>query len=222
VRKNFEVWTAKIPTRVLKSYRLTRDELADVMEMEPEEVRSMASARSSEDRQRVLEGVMKVAGRSSVCRDGPEDLTPWELVQRWHPVLGVDQESVPQLDEDDYIISEYESVMGSGQVGGNFLGAYESIECCASAIASDLERTGHPSNVFVLNDDDRLERLEWSREKWIDQPKVEVKGVFAPAIWRYRMRPWYRESRKKIRKLSALERRASKLDIRGTLNRFRI
>lgn len=220
-RKNFEVWTAKIPSRVLNAYKMTRYELADVMGMGAEEVRSMGSARDAKDRQKVLEAVIRVLGRSAVCRDGAEDLTLWELVQRWHPVLGVDHGSVPQCDEDDYIISSYEGVVGCGQVGGNFLGAYESIECCASAIASDLEKAGFPSNVFVL-EDDKLERLEWNREKWIDRPKVAVKGVFAPAIWRFRMRPWFRESRKKLRKLSRAEQKATRQNIRGTLNRFRI
>jgi hypothetical protein len=222
VRKNFEVWTAKIPSRVLNQYGVTRYELADAMEMEPEAVRSLSSARDAVDRQKVLAAIMQQNGRSSVCRDGPEDLTVWELVQRWHPVLGVEPDSVPQVDEDDYIISYYEDVVGCGQVHGNFLGAFESLECCASAIASDMERTGHHVNVFVINDDERLERLEWNRERWVDKPKVEVKGVFAPAIWRFRMRPWYRDSRKQIRKLSRIEQDRKRRDIRGSLSKLRL
>jgi hypothetical protein len=219
--KNYEVWTAKIPSRILKEYRANRYELAEAMGVAPEEVRSLASARDAGDRQRVLKAIIEMRGRTAVCPDGPEDLTTWELCQRWHPVLKVDPETVPRLDEDDYLIMGYEEVMGCGQVGGNFLGAYETLECCAAAIADDLEKTGMRHNVYVA-DGGSLERLEWNRGRWVGQPKVEVRGAFAPAIWRYRLRPWFRETRKKIRRITRAERKASQQNIRGTLNRFRI
>jgi len=218
--KVYLAWTAKVPAHVLRAYKsIDRDELAFHVGVDTDLLRTMSTSGKPLDRVRLLEGIMTLEGRSRVCPRGPEELTRHEMVQRWGPLYSVDPESMPQYDADDFMVLEFEEGFGCGQIAGRFLGVYETFEQCATAIAEDMQATGRASLVFVENDDGEIERLEWTRSKWVGLPANRIRMGFASSTWRFRMRPHAKEARKKPRRLSRAE--GLKRRIRGTMRKPR-
>ena len=219
--KSFLVWTARILVNILRDYKsVSRDDISAATGLPIETLRTMSTSSHLRDRLTLLEAVVELEGRSRICPAGPDELTSYEMAQRWGAVFEVDPASYPKFDSEDYMVSEFEEGFACGQIDGRFLGLYETFECCAAAIAEDIEAAGIVANVYIEQDDGELEKLEWSRGRWLGRNPVLIRMGFAKATWRYRMRPYTREAAKKGRKLDRAER-AVKRPIRGTLRKSR-
>lgn len=217
-RKNYLVWTARIPRDVLKEYkRIPRDEIASILDVDTDTLRTMGRSRQYGDRFALIEAISELEGRSAIVRR-EEDLTPWELAQRWGTAIGVDPESVPQMDDDDYIIIEYRGAFGCGQLGEVMLGCFKTFECCAAVIADHSESMGNASNVYFEVSSGKLERVDWTRSKWVGRKSRRLRGQFSRAIWRSKVKEYLRESKKKVRKL----KRGSKTGFRGRISKVRV
>lgn len=216
--KNYLVWTAKIPRDVLKAYKhISREELASVLDVDMDTLRTMGRSRSHGDRFALIEAISELEGRSTIV-GREEELTPWELAQRWGTAIGVDPESVPEIDDDDYIIIEYRGAYGCGQLSQVMLGCFESFESCAAAIADHSENVGNSSNVYFELSPGSLEKVDWTRSRWLGKQPVPLRGHFSRAIWRTKIRGYLRESKKQVRRL----KRRSKPAFRGRISKVRV
>ena len=217
--KNYLVWTGKVPRDVLKHYsEVTREDLMAQLELEPDELRSMSRSRNVRDRIHLMRGVRELCGDSTTFPK-QEDLTIYELVDRWGPILGWDVATFPRVDGDDYFILPIREHYAAGQVSGRYLGAYEAFEDALASISDHSIGMGNCSNSFYLEDEDaELERLDFDRNKWASQKTDPIRGVLSSALWRNRMRPWVRESKKKGAKLPLPKRRGLR---RGKVSRSR-
>jgi len=219
--KTFVVWTTRIGVNILRDYKsVARAEISSATGLPVDTLRTMSTSSRVMDRLTLIQAVSQLEGRSRICPTGPEELTTYEMAQRWGEVFEVDPSSYPKFDKEDYVISEFEEGMACGQVAGRFLGLYETFECCAAAIAEDIEASGVVANVYIEEDGGEMEKLEWSRGRWLGRSPVPIRMGFAKATWRYRMRPYSREAAKKGRRLDRAER-AVKRPIRGTLRKSR-
>jgi hypothetical protein len=217
--KNYLVWTGKVPRDVLKHYpEVTREELMDQLELTSDELRSMSRSRNVRDRIQLMRGVRELCGDSTTFPK-QEDLSTYELVDRWGVILGWDADTFPRVDEDDYFILPIRGFYAAGQVDGRYLGAYEDFEGALASISDHSIGVGNVSNSFYLEDDDaELERLEFDRHKWAPEKVDRIRGVLSAALWRNRMRPWVREAKKKGAKLPLPKRRGLR---RGKVSKSR-
>jgi len=219
--KSYWVWTVAIPMNVLRAYKtVPREQMVKQAMVDMNLLRTMSTSSRVTDRLELLKTIIELEGRSRVCPLGPDEMTRHELIQRWGPVFHVDPESFPLYDQDDYMVAEFEEGFACGQVEGRFLGVFETFECCAAAIAEDMEANILGSHVYVENGDGQLEKLEWSRRKWLNQPQKRIRIGFAKSTWRYRMRSHSREAAKTGRKLTKAERSVNRR-VRGTIRRTR-
>jgi len=216
-RKNYLIWTAKIPRDVFKQYkRILREELANELGVDLDTLRTMGRSRTASDRLELVRAIGQIEGRTTIC-GRQEELTPWEMAQRWGTAIRVDPESVARIDGDDYLILEYGEAFGCGQLEGPMLGCFKTFECCAAAIADHSEDAGNASNVYVEIGPGEIEKVDWTRAKWVGRHKSPLRGAFSRAIWRSKIKNYVRESKKETRKL----KRGSKLGFRGNILRAR-
>lgn len=216
-RKNYVIWTAKIERDVFKQYkRVPRHEIAVQLGVDLDTLRTMGRSRTASDRLELVRAIGELEGRSTIC-GRQEELTPWEMAQRWGETIGVDPTSVARIDDDDYLIIEYRGAFGCGQLDGPMLGCFKTFECCATAIADHSEEAGNASNVYSEIQSGEIEKVEWARAKWVGRQTFPLRGAFSHAIWRSKIRGYVRESRKETRKL----KRGSKMGFRGNISRAR-
>jgi len=219
--KIYVVWTAQIPVNVLRAYKsVQREDIVLQTGLPLDDLRSMSTSNRFQDRLKLLEAIVELEGRSRICPNEPEELTKAEMVRRWGPMFHVDPESFPLYDGDDYIISEFEEGFACGQIVGRFLGVYETFECCAAAIAEDMEANSLGSLVYIEGDGGIAEKLEWTRGRWLGQPQNRIRIGFAKSTWRFRMRAHAREASKTGRKLTKPERAVNRR-VRGTIRKSR-
>jgi hypothetical protein len=219
--KTYMVWRAKIPVNVLRAYKsVDRKGIARHAGVDQDTLRTMSTGNRVSDRLALLMAIIELEGRSRVCPLGPREMTRHELVQRWGPLYKVDPDTFPRYDSEDFIISEFEEGFACGQIVGRFLGVYETFECCAAAIAEDMEANDLGAHVYVEGLDGSLEKLEWSRRRWLGQPRERIRIGFAKSTWRFRMRAHAKEAAKTGRKLTKAERAVDRR-IRGTMPRSR-
>jgi hypothetical protein len=217
--RKYLIWTSKIPFNVLRQFSFVdREGIARFLRIDLDELRGMSVSNRIMDRQRLVEVIGETEGWSTICPDDVEDLVRWELIQRWGPLLGVDPETAPRMSPGDCLICESDEGFVCGRVGGEFFGLYERLEGCASAVAEALEGADPSSLVFVESAPGEIERLEWTRSKWLGRERTKLRIGFSSARWRFRMRPYLRESQKKLRALTRGQK-AVKTRFRGRLSR---
>jgi len=67
--KNYLVWTAVIPRDVLKEYkRLSREEIACILDVDMDTLRTMGRSRRHGDRLALIEAISELEGRSAIVR----------------------------------------------------------------------------------------------------------------------------------------------------------
>lgn len=219
--KTYVVWTARIDRNVFRQFpSACRRELGRALNVEPDALRTMSGSSWVGDRRRMLEVIADLEGRSHICPAGPEEMTRWELGERWGQLFQVDSRTIARFDAEDYMVRAFEEGMACGQVEGRFVGVYEDLEGCLAAIAEDMEMSGDRSNVFLEGDEGEFEKLDWNRGKWLGRTPKRLRIGFASATWRFRMRPFAREVTKKERKLRRGDR-AKKRAVRGTIRKTR-
>jgi hypothetical protein len=219
--RNYLVWTARVGRSVLQDYpNVNRKHLASDMGLDMNGLRAMAVAADPRDRRQMVEAIGELEGRSVICPTGPEELTNWEMKQRWGDLYQVDTESVSRFAPGDYAICEYDEGWACGQIGGDCLGVYEAFEGCLAVIANEIDATGLMAEVFILEKGEMKERLDWNPGRWRGQPHQRIRLGFSGSSWRYRMRPFAREAGKKERKTPG-RRMGRKRPKRGTIRKTR-
>ncbi len=204
-RKNFYVFTAPIPDKVLDFYDFVEPEiLCTVGQIDKRELARIS--RSKDHKQRAfLVGIIKDAyGPSSIDpNETSEVLTPWELASRWGDVYGVSTDETPQANLEDYIVREHKQVGEAyecGRIEGAYFGRFETYEDALCAVAHAMAKgDGFSCNVFHEHEPGKLELIDWDPQEYLERPLKKHRRAFSNAFWKNAMRHYINDDKIKSR-----------------------
>lgn len=192
--KNYIVFTVALTRGFIEDLELDIEEIAMATfgEMSPKQLLKLSRSKSITDRFAAAQAARDAVGSSGLCPE-PDEVTPYEMAERWGEVFGVDVDEVAMLDHEDYMVRETRRGIECGQIGGRMLGRFEEYEHALRAVADDMERTGETgANLYHEHAPGRLELVVWDPSKRCGRPYPK-KAVLPQAIWQNEMRR-YRKS----------------------------
>jgi hypothetical protein len=195
-QKNFEVFTAPIPSDVIDHFDPDIRELELVSGWRARDLRRMGRSKKPLERFEIVKAIKECNGASSVDPSkSPEIISPYEMRNRWGAVF----DGVPMLEYDDFLVRE--SKRGDyecGCVDGTYLGRHETFKKSLCAIADHMHKNGMmESNVFLEHDFRVLELVQCEIEGFIGKVTPR-RGKLPEAHWRNLMKKYVKsEVRKK-------------------------
>lgn len=188
--KNYEVFTAPIPSNVIEVFEPDLLELCKYSELEMQTVRRMSRSKDPKERLQVVIALREVYGASAIDpHHEPEIITPWELAERWGNVFGKDLGEIPEVEYDDYLVRETASGHWEcGCIDGAYFGRFEKYKHCLCAIAEHMRDIGtmHP-NVMHEHARGKLELIVWDPQDFLNK-KIPRRGVVPGPRWRAHVR----------------------------------
>lgn len=188
--RNYEVFTAPIPSDVLSHFRPDVSELAAVTGMDPRDIKRLSVSKSPSERHQIVMAICECNGPSSVdTRRDPEIVDKYTLATRWGKVFANEVTEVPMVELDDFIIREtahndYEC----GCVDGTYLGRHTEYKHALCAIADFMrEKVLIESNVFHEYEAGQLELVVWDSETFVAKMPVR-RGKLSGVRWRSAMK----------------------------------
>lgn len=219
-QKSFDVFTALIPEDVISHFDPDIDELCMVSGLNILEIKKMSRSKNPFDRLEIVMHIKECSGASSVdLKRIPEEVPPFEMVNRWGEVFGLDKDHVPIADYEDYLIRESEhGKYECGRFDGYFIGRFEDFKSALCAIADKMNLEGDFNPIlFYEHDFGNLEIVSWEPETFIGK-SPHRRGKLPEAPWRNLMKRYSRSlSRKKGIESSV---KSSKSVIRSRKNRM--
>lgn len=188
--KNYEVFTAPVPSNVIEIFEPDIRELCKYSELEIQTVRRMSRSRDPKERLQVVVAMREVYGASSIDPNHePEVITPWELAERWGSVFGKDLGEVPEIEYDDYIVRETKSGQWEcGCVDGTYFGRFDRYKYCLCAIAEHMREIGTMRpNVMHEHERGKLELIVWDPSEFLNK-KLPRRGTMPGPRWRAHVR----------------------------------
>lgn len=188
--KNYEVFTAPVPPKVIEVFEPDLRELCKYSELELQTVRRMSRSRDPKERLQVVIAMREVYGASAIDPNGePEVITPWELAERWGSVFGKELGEIPEVEYDDYLIREMEDGRWeSGCIDGTYLGKFGRYKDALCAIAEHMRSIGSMQpNVMHEHGRGKLELVVWDPREFLDKINIRKRTVAGPR-WRAHVR----------------------------------
>lgn len=198
--KNYFVYTAPVPNKVLDHYDATLEEICSVGALDRREVRRLARSSSPSDRSDLVAILRESRGPSGISLKGEcETLSPFVLADRWGCVFGVEIEDVPKADLDDYIVREHAVGYECGRVDGLYLGRFETYEEALTAVANDLQKCHSCANLFHEHAKGHLELVDWDSKEHAGRASLRRKKL-PTQFWKNSMKLYSDEFRAKLRR----------------------
>lgn len=196
--KNFFVYTAPVPIKILEHYKVEIGEICSVGDIKKTEARRLARSRSPKDRAELVFILRESRGPDGIAGEC-EEVTPWELSSRWGSVFGLETEDVPKADLDDYIVREHATGYECGRVDGEYFGRYKTYEEALRAVANDLLKGNSGANLFHEHEPGSLELVDWDQKEHAGRASLQRKKLPTP-LWQNAMKLYSNEFRAKMRK----------------------
>jgi len=198
-QKNFEVFTAPVPSDVIEYFEPDMRELSTVSGYEIRELRKMGRSKDPIERLRVVQEIRNCNGPSKVDPGRtPESVSPFEMAERWGEVFDVSTKNIPMIEYEDYLVREIrEGSYECGCVDGTYLGRYEDFKYALCAVADHMKKTAQSeSNLFYEHEFGMIEIVKWEPETFIGK-LPRRRGKLPEAGWRNLTKRYLRsESRK--------------------------
>jgi hypothetical protein len=223
------VYTAQIHDNVLREASYTSAEELELLSgIAPDELKRMSRSILDTERAALIELLRREYGASAVAPGDPERLTKWELLQRWGTAYGIDADSAPRFELEDYIIIEEDGFHHCGSVAGTPLGAWPDSKDALIAISRHKARVGARSHVFWARpgDPDGPEYVDFNSALWALQSPRGTPLHRRPnkALWLRMTRQYRIEARKTARRIrgkTARRRHAADVRRRDIMERTR-
>lgn len=199
-QKNFEVFTAPIPSEILEYFEPDVRELSMASGYTSSEIRKLSRSRNPLERLKIVMAIRDCNGSSRVDRaHTPEEVTPFEMAERWGEVFDISTDGIPMIEYGDYLVRETKTgAYECGSIDGNYLGKFDKFKFALCAVADDMRKNGvTEANLFHEHEFGKLELVRWEPETFIGK-LPRRRGKLPEAHWRNLVKRYIRsESRKK-------------------------
>ena len=169
--KNYTVFTAPIPEKVIEFFEADLKELAKYSDLEPQTIRRLSRSKDPKERLQVVVAMRDVHGPSAIDPgEEPEILTPRDLSERWGDVFGKDLGEIPEVDYEDYVIRDApQGGYECGCIDATYLGRFEIYKHALCAIAEHMRDVGTDANVMYEHGPGQLELVIWDHTEFLDK-----------------------------------------------------
>lgn len=191
-QKKFDVFTSLVPEDVINFFKPEMEELSMVSGFKKIELVRLGKSRKISDRIDVLKAIKECFGSSSIdLKKFPEELSPFEMVERWGDVFGIEKDEFPISDYEDYMIrGRGNGTYESGRFDGLYLGRFADFKSAMSAVADDMSSEGSfDSILFYEHSFGELETVSWDPQKFIGK-SIPIRGKLPEAPWRNLMKKY--------------------------------
>jgi len=198
-QKNFEVFTAPVPSEILEYFEPDVKELSMACGIEPREIRKLSRSRNPLDRVQIVKAIKDCNGSSRVDPSHtPEEVTPFEMAERWGEVFDIKTDDIPMVEYEDYIVRNTKMGMYEcGGIDGSYLGKFSDFKHALCAVADDMRKKhSDKSNLFHEHEFGKLELVSWEPETFIGK-LPRRRGKLPQAHWRNLVKSYIRSESKK-------------------------
>ncbi len=199
-QKNFEVFTAPIPAEILEYFEPDVRELSMASGFESSEIRKLSRSRNPLERLQIVMAIKECNGASRIDpAHTPEEVTPFEMAERWGEVFDISTDGIPMIEYEDYLVRETGLGMYEcGRIDGVYLGKFDKFKLALCAVADDMRKKEVDSvNLFHEHEFGKLELVKWDPDTFIGK-LPRRRGKLPEAHWRNLVKRYIRsESRKK-------------------------
>ncbi len=184
--KNFVIYKALVPENVLDCYDVSLGEGCEIADIEKSQGRRLSRSNDPKDRLDVVQMIRDARGPSFFGHE-PEELSPWELADRWGMVFGTDIKRVNRADIEDFIVRECRQGYECGQADGLYLGRFKTYEEALIAVANEMKRQSSTANLFHEHAPGKLELILWQPSQHVG-PLRHRRAKLPVAFWRNAMK----------------------------------
>lgn len=199
-QKTFDVFTAPIPAEILEYFEPDVRELSMASGFGSTEIRKLSRSKDPLERLEIVKAIKDCNGASRVDPSHvPEEVTPFEMAERWGEVFHISTDGIPMIEYGDYIVRETKMASYEcGRMDGTYLGRFEEFKFALCAVADDMRKNGtDEANLFHEHEFGKLELVRWDPETFIGK-LPRRRGKLPEAHWRNLAKRYIRsESRKK-------------------------